>query len=268
MLLSTDVAAGWTCAGSIRTPFGHGARGAILPLKFIDAKGRNMSPELLKQRLDRATEDARLLDHPFYRAWAEGTLTLEDLSFYSTQYWRQVEAFPGYLETIAGRLPAGAAQGTVTANLRDEVEGDHLGLWLDFAEGVGAGRDQVRSGRSVANTVACVEAFQSAMSGRSLPFALGMLYAYESQTPGVAATKIEGLRNHYGIHGPALQYFALHGELDVEHSDELAAALAEVATDEAAVGEAEAGAKAGAEAIWGLLTGVAEARGIAARGTN
>lgn len=221
-----------------------------------------MSPEALKQRLDRATEDARLLEHPFYKAWADGTLTLEDLSFYSTQYWRQVEAFPGYLETLAGRLPEGAAKGTVTENLRDEVEGDHLGLWLDFAAGVGAGRDEVRGGQPIADTVDCVKAFQSAMAERSLPFALGMLYGYESQTPGVAATKMEGLRNHYGIDGPALQYFELHGELDIEHSDELAQALAQVATDESAIAEAEAGAKAGAEAIWTLLTGVAEARGI------
>ena len=225
-----------------------------------------MSPEALKlkQRLDRATEDARLLEHPFYKAWAEGTLTLEDLSFYSTQYWRQVEAFPGYLETVAARLPEGAAKGIVTENLRDEIEGDHLGLWLDFAAGVGAGRHHVRGGRPVAHTAACVRVFQSAMAERSLPFALGMLYAYESQTPGVAATKIDGLRKHYGIDGPAVQYFELHGELDVEHSDELAHALAEIATDELAIADAEAGARAGAEAIWGLLTGVAEARGIGA----
>jgi len=223
-----------------------------------------MSPEALKQRLDLATKDARLLEHPFYKAWAEGTLTLEDLSFYSTQYWRQVEAFPGYLEQLAARLPEGPAKETVTENLRDEVEGNHLGLWLDFAAGVGAGRDDVMDSAPVTHTVACVEAFTSAMASRSLPFALGMLYAYESQTPGVAATKIEGLRNHYGIDGPAIEYFELHGELDVEHSDELAHALATLGLDETAATEAEAGAKAGAEAIWGLLTGVAEARGIGA----
>jgi uncharacterized damage-inducible protein DinB len=47
-------------------------------------------------RLKRATERRNLLDHPFYRAWTAGTLTGEDLAFYSTQYWRQVE-----LETAA-----------------------------------------------------------------------------------------------------------------------------------------------------------------------
>lgn len=221
-----------------------------------------MSPEVLKQRLDEATKHARLLEHPFYKAWAEGTLTLDDLSFYSTQYWRQVEAFPGYLQTIADRLPEGAAKTTVTENLRDEVEGDHLGLWLAFAAGVGAGRDRVVGSEVASGTTACVDAFKNAVAERSLPFALGMLYAYESQTPGVAATKIEGLRNHYGIEGSALVYFELHGELDVEHSDELARAIDAIAADDRSIADAEAGAKAGAEAIWNLLTGIAEKRGI------
>ncbi|MFP5352237.1 MAG: iron-containing redox enzyme family protein [Actinomycetota bacterium] len=216
----------------------------------------------LKRKLDEATKDHRILEHPFYKAWAAGTLTLEDLSHYSAQYWRQVEAFPGYLESLGARLPEGSAKEIVAENLRDEVEGDHLGLWLDFANGVGASTEQVRATPGAAHTVECVETFSNGMKTASLPFALGMLYAYESQTPGVAQTKISGLREHYGVDGKPLEYFELHGELDVEHSDDLARALETVLTDEASVEEAEAGARAGAEAVWGLLTGIAEARGI------
>ncbi|MDP9066857.1 MAG: iron-containing redox enzyme family protein [Actinomycetota bacterium] len=222
-----------------------------------------MSSEALKQRMDQATQHARILEHPFYEAWAAGTLTVEDLRFYSSQYWRQVEAFPGYLATIAGRLPDGtAAQATIRANLSDEIEGDHLGLWLEFAQGVGAADAEVRSTDPVAETASCVNAFRQAMAERSLPYALGMLYAYESQTPGVAETKIKGLRAHYGVDGPALEYFRLHGELDIEHSQELARAISEVVSDDAAEKEAEAGARAGADAIWDLLSGIARVRGI------
>ncbi|HJR44134.1 MAG TPA: iron-containing redox enzyme family protein [Actinomycetota bacterium] len=221
-----------------------------------------MSHTELKTRLDEATTDRRLLDHPFYKAWAAGTLTVDDLSFYSTQYWRQVEAFPGYLETLAARTPGDGPRTVIEENLRDEVDGDHLGLWLEFAAGVGATRERVLGSEALPETTECVTAFGRAASERSLPFALGMLYAYESQTPGVAATKIEGLRNHYGIDGPALEYFAVHGELDVDHSDDLAKAIADLATDDAAKADAEAGAKAGADAIWGLLTGIARERGI------
>jgi pyrroloquinoline-quinone synthase len=213
-------------------------------------------------RLDDATRSKRLLEHPFYKAWAAGTLTEEDLAFYAGQYWRQVEAFPSYLENIAGSLPEGPAKETIRANLSDEIVGDHAALWLDFAASVGAAEDTVHSSPPEPETAACVAGFNEGTRQRSAVFALGMLYGYESQTPGVAATKVEGLRTHYGIQGKGLEYFELHGEMDVEHSAELAAAIAGIATDEASLADAEAGARAGASEIYRLLDGVARERGI------
>src|SRR5688572_8811592 len=175
-------------------------------------------------RLDRATEDRRLLDHPFYKAWAAGKLTTEDLGFYSTQYWRQVESFPSYLGTLAERLPGGPASEIVRENLSDEVDGDHQGMWLTFAGGVGVASDDVRSSEAVTETQECVERFTDGTSTRSPLFGLGMIYGYESQTPDVARTKVEGLRDHYDVTGPAAEYFELHAEMDVEHSAELAEA--------------------------------------------
>jgi pyrroloquinoline-quinone synthase len=214
-------------------------------------------------RLDEATEDARLLQHPFYQAWTEGSLTRDDLRFYSTQYFRQVEAFPGYLRSAASKLKDGGAREIVLDNLSDEIDGDHAGLWLAFANGVGASHAQVQGAPVEPETAECIEAFQSQIDGRSAAFALGMLYGYESQTPAVAETKIAGLRTHYGIDGPAVEYFALHGELDVEHTAELAAAIASVIEDEESLADATEGAKAGAAAIYRLLDGVARVRGIA-----
>jgi pyrroloquinoline-quinone synthase len=216
----------------------------------------------LRARLDEATAEKALLEHPFYEAWAAGTLTTEDLSFYAGQYWRQVEAFPGYLETIAGRLPVGTARDNVLANLADERDDDHPGLWLDFAEALGSAREAAASQAIEPETKACVDAFASAAVTASPAFAMGMLYGYESQTPKVAETKITGLRDFYGIEGPGTTYFQLHGKLDIEHSAEMAVAIEEIATDPASAAEAVAGARAGAEAIWTLLDGVARARSI------
>lgn len=214
-------------------------------------------------RLDRRTADDRLLDHPFYRAWADGTLTADDLRFYSAQYWNQVEAFPGYLEALAGRLPESRARDSVLENLADERDGDHPGLWLRFAGAVGADPATVRETPAEEETLACIAAFESAVRERSPLFALGMIYGYESQTPDVCETKISGLRDLYGIDGPGVEYFELHGQLDVEHAGELAAAVAELSESEDDVREAEEGAAAGARAIRGLLDGVARVRGIA-----
>ncbi len=216
----------------------------------------------LARRLDDATADKRLLDHPFYRAWSAGTLTREDLAFYSTQYWRQVEAFPGYLEALGDLVDDADVHASIEANLADERDDDHPGLWVRFAESLGAERATLDATPVEPETRSCVEAFRAGMTTKSVPFALGMLYAYESQTPEVAATKVEGLREHYGIVGDPVEYFELHGELDVEHSRELADALATVATTAEEHAEAEAGARAGAAAIYGLLDGVARVRRI------
>jgi pyrroloquinoline-quinone synthase len=210
-------------------------------------------------RLDRATHDHRLLDHPFYKAWAAGALTQDDLAFYSTQYWRQVEAFPSYLESLAERVD-GPTRTIVAANLADERDGDHPGLWRSFAAALGV--SDVGATAPEPETERCVGDFGAACGSAPAAFALGMIYGYESQTPEVATTKVAGLREHYGIDGPGVAYFELHGDLDVTHAAGLAEAIAEVADDDDAVAEAEAGARAGAAAVYELLDGVARVRNI------
>ena len=214
----------------------------------------------ITQRLDRASAGRRLLEHPFYRAWAAGELTLDDLGFYSTQYWRQVETFPTYLRRLAGRLPESPARKSIEGNLADEIEGDHAGLWQTFAEGLGRSASELDGADIEPETAACVDAFIEGTRDRSVAFGLGMIYGYESQTPEVAATKVEGLRSFYGVEDSATDYFVLHGELDVEHAHELAEVIGEVAGDDQSLAEAEMGARAGAEAIWGLLDGVERVR--------
>ena len=138
------------------------------------------------------------------------------------------------LRFLSERMDDGTARKSIEENLADERDDDHPGLWVRFAEALGEQRAALETSEVETETAACVDAFATATKESSVPFALGMLYAYESQTPGVAATKIEGLRSHYGIDGPALEYFELHGELDVEHSGDLAEAIAGLANDETA----------------------------------
>jgi pyrroloquinoline-quinone synthase len=219
-----------------------------------------MTLDHLTEQLDRAVASKKLLDHPFYEAWAAGTLTREDLAFYSGQYWRQVEAFPGYLSQLSTHF-GGETRSTLEENLADELDGDHPGLWLRFAEALGMSAAAVTDSTPEPETRRCVGSFVAAPT-RSPLFALGMLYGYESQTPDVARTKVTGLRDHYEIDGPPVEYFELHGELDVEHAGALAGAIHREAKTDEDIHEAEAGARAGAEAVWTLLDGVARVRGI------
>ena len=91
-----------------------------------------------------------LLCHPFYKAWAAGDLTREDLREYACDYYHHVAAFPTYLAEFGIRLNDGPLRRAVLANMSDEKGGEdvygdpsasHADLWLDFAEGMGAHRD-------------------------------------------------------------------------------------------------------------------------------
>src|SRR5258708_25918973 len=61
-----------------------------------------------------------LLCHPFYRAWAAGELTRDDLREYARQYYHHVESFPSYLAEFALRLDEGELRRAVLANMCDE----------------------------------------------------------------------------------------------------------------------------------------------------
>jgi pyrroloquinoline-quinone synthase len=68
-------------------------------------------------------------------------------------------------------------------------------------------------------------------AGEDLVERLGVLYALEASQPAISQTKLTGLREHYGIgdDSSGQSYFKLHATLDVEHADQAAALLRELA---------------------------------------
>jgi pyrroloquinoline quinone (PQQ) biosynthesis protein C len=62
---------------------------------------------------------------------------------------------------------------------------------------------------------------------------LAVLYAIEASQPEIARTKLEGLVEHYGYRheGPAVEYFAVHMQRDVEHAREARELIAELVED-------------------------------------
>ena len=95
---------------------------------------------------------------------------------------------------------------------------DHASLWLIFACGLGEKADAVHGQALNAETQALIDAFRT-LSRQSYAAGLGALYAYESQFPGVAGAKIEGLIDRYGIEDEeTLRFFRVHEHADIEHS--------------------------------------------------
>lgn len=203
-----------------------------------------------------------LLQHPFYRDWMEGKLSRACLQDYAQQYAHHVDAFPRYLGAIHSLAVDPAERRLVLENLNDE-EGvtngqPHPELWRQFAHALGA-RPPAAPRAAIREVV---DTFFS-LARSSFHEGLGALYAYESQVPEIAESKIEGLKARYGVEDPAaLAFFAAHREADVYHREAIEKILAKLPSEQRA--EAEAAAQRAALALWDFLSEVHGRNALAA----
>lgn len=178
------------------------------------------------QQLDTRIANYDLLRHPFYQAWSAGQLTVNDLREYAQDYYHHVEAFPSYLAAFGLRLEEGELRQAVLANMCDEKGGEarpgrdsvaHAELWLDFAEGMGSGRN-LEGHTPVPEIRQLIRHFHQLASDSSPEDALAAFYTYESQVPRIAQEKERGLRQMYGADRKTCGYFSLHATADVHHA--------------------------------------------------
>ncbi|MEQ1617239.1 MAG: CADD family putative folate metabolism protein [Terricaulis sp.] len=215
--------------------------------------------------IDAAIAERAMLTHPFYQAWEEGKLTRDALRAYAAQYFHHVEAFPRVVSAVHANCPDARGRRLLAENLAEE-EGvgagrdDHAGLWLGFAAGMGAAEDEVRATPLNPETSRLIETFQR-LSRASYAAGLGALYAYESQLPEIAKTKIRGLVERYQASEPAtLKFFQVHETADLEHADVCRELLDALPVVERA--EAHAAACELADALRGFLTGMQRTTGV------
>ncbi|MBA2253778.1 MAG: CADD family putative folate metabolism protein [Chloroflexi bacterium] len=212
----------------------------------------------LLSRIDRLIDDRHLLTHPFYTKWADGTLPKEALQEYARQYYAFEATFPRLLSTLHSRTEAPAIRQEILENLWDEEHGavNHAEMWLRFAEGIGVSRDDVRTARPNEATEALLQQYREVTTEAPVAAGVAAVYAYERQVPEVAESKIAGLRKHYEIDDArTLQFFKVHGVLDVAHSGAERRMLGElvVGEDETVITDATERAL---NAWWDFLTAV------------
>lgn len=198
---------------------------------------------VLQARLD----GRRLLDHPFYRRWTAGEVSVEELRAYAAQYRHFEAMLPAHLTAVAASAGHPALREQALRNLADEAGAapTHLQLFEEFAGALGAPADAPPSPAMGALLDTYAEA-----AARSADTGFAALLAYEVQSPGVAASKAAGLRDHGILDGDALRFWDLHATLDTEHAAWAVDALVRSGADENAVIGA---AGAAADAWWAFL---------------
>jgi pyrroloquinoline-quinone synthase len=209
-----------------------------------------MNTDAMKQ----VVEAQHLLKHPFYQQWNMGTLSQETLQEYATQYYHHVAAFPRYVSAVHSRCELADVRAALLENLIEEEQGpnNHPELWLRFCEGLGLKREDVLASTPAPATRALIETFFG-LTSRSWQEGLAALYAYESQVPEVAKTKMEGLSKFYGVTSPrSLSFFQAHLTADVYHrqsEEQIFEKHVGVDREEAVL----AASKSAGKALWGFM---------------
>jgi pyrroloquinoline-quinone synthase len=215
------------------------------------------------EQMDARIAKYDLLCHPFYKAWAAGELTREDLREYGQDYFHHVQAFPGYLQEFCVRVEDDQLRRAVVVNREDEMGLDglpsHAELWLDFVGGMGGERT---SRRSPVNQISELTGWFHSIANEGAPEeALAAFYAYESQVPRVSAEKARGLREIYSADEKTCEYFTVHTTADVYHSRIWKHQLAKIVEKNAEAAEkALNSGENAAKALWNALDGIEAAR--------
>jgi pyrroloquinoline-quinone synthase len=200
----------------------------------------------LDRSLAGALDGRRLLDHPFYRRWTAGEVSMGELSAYAAEYRHFERYLPVFLADLVSSLPQGAARSLVEANLGDEL-GDsipHVELFETFASAVGApAKEPSEATRRLLGTYR-----QSLQDGPDA--ALSAFLAYEYQAPDVASSKAAGLREHYGLDESGIEFWSHHSRVDRRHSAWAQRAVEDLAPSEDAVVRS---LRESADAWWAFL---------------
>jgi len=217
-----------------------------------------LTNDLIK-KIHSVINEKSLLKHPFYQAWNCGELPIESMRKYAEQYYHFEKAYPRFLSNVHSRCDDTNVRQLLLENLWDEEHGEdnHVELWLRFCDALGLDRDQVQNSTPDTSTKELIDSFLDLTSNHSLAGGASALFAFESQVPEVADTKIAGLKSFYGIEDSrGISFFKVHRDLDIEHSDAEAEMISSLATTEREESDAVDAADIAANSLWNFLDGV------------
>jgi len=169
----------------------------------------------LIKRIDEMIEERSLLKHPFYEMWSDGKLTIESLAGYSKEYFQLVKTVPSFMTPIIEKAPESVI-GELIDNQQEEV--DHIRPWIKFAGELGISEGELIKYSGMNKTKKAVSDLSELMNtyeGGSCA-----MYAFEKEIPKISQTKLDGMEKFYGMSSDdATEYFKLHTEADIRHTD-------------------------------------------------
>lgn len=181
----------------------------------------------VRERLERDVErpENRYLRTSLVALITSGKLPKAALKDYAIMRWAfQAHANPAMMLSHASFLRGGDVE-HLLENVYDEIfrpkgEGDHPGLWVQFALRLGATKAELDE--AARKPLAEVIGFPRTMTyfcRRSAAEGLASWFADEAQLPEAHGATALALRKFYGLDDETIEYFLEHVRADLDHTD-------------------------------------------------
>jgi pyrroloquinoline-quinone synthase len=163
--------------------------------------------------IEQLVKENSLLNHPFYKAWSNGSLTQDQLICYAKEYYFLVQNIPQIMEKTLENIPENnctSLEKALLENFKEEQE--HIHLWERFARSLSITEEELHS---YTPSKKVQEAVDLLLKTASLSFehAISLMYAVELELPQISATKESGLKEFYNLDSEdALIYFQEHAK--------------------------------------------------------
>jgi pyrroloquinoline quinone (PQQ) biosynthesis protein C len=196
--------------------------GAVAKLRTRPRSPARELPERLVADADRP--EHRYLGTPLLEALTSGKLPREALKDYAIQRWAfQAHANPAMMLSHAAFLEGDDVE-HLLENAHDEIfrlagEGDHPGLWVQFAKLLGA--TDAELDEVARRPLAEVIGFPRTMTHycrRSAAEGLATWWGDEKQLPEAHGATALALKKFYGCSDATIEYFYEHVRADIEHT--------------------------------------------------
>ena len=207
--------------------------------------------------LEKDIKEKHLSKHKFYQLWNEGKVSMDALRGYAQQYHKFVSEFPRLVSRVHSNTPYEEERLMILENLNEEENPKlpHSELWLRFAYGLGLKRNEMDA-KMLPETKKMIAEMQKLSSNDFLEGAAALL-GYESQISEIAKLKMDGLKKHYGMKDArALEFFKVHGKVDIEHQKTWKKMIARHARTKAQQARVRKSLNKSLKAMWTMLDGV------------
>lgn len=178
--------------------------------------------EMLIHKIDAEIEKRSLLKHKFYVMWTEGKLSMDDLKGYSREYFQLVKRVPDYVGNLINNYKKDEQPkdqrllSDITSVYSEEQ--DHISPWIDFSNGLGISSAELLQYEGNDKVIEHINNMKN-LSSLSFEQGAATMYAFEKELPKISKSKIDGLKNFYGItDDKTINYFKIHEVADIRHA--------------------------------------------------